>query len=156
MAGWVRMPFPPLSLSPDAVAAANEAKMQLISGGGELRAVVMKSRYEQSTFIRRRRIIERQVSSFVVRVRGGCCVCPSLHWGLSRGANERDIEQIGCHQSGQSAARSKGPLFVSGRQQFRGRPPFIDLKIPRSPSGRKLIQGLLCRQAGAALRGDYL
>ena len=67
MAGWVRMPFPPLSLSPDAVAAANEAKMQLISGGGELRAVVIKSRYEQqSTFIRRRRIIERQVSSFVV------------------------------------------------------------------------------------------
>ena len=60
------MPFPPLSLSPDAVAAANEAKMQLISGGGELRAVVMKSRYEQSTFIRRRRVIERQVSSFVV------------------------------------------------------------------------------------------
>ena len=62
------MPFPPLSLSPDAVAAANEAKMQLISGaGGELRAVVIKSRYEQqSTFIRRRRIIERQVSSFVV------------------------------------------------------------------------------------------
>ena len=61
------MPFSPLSLSPDAVAAANEAKMQLISGGGELRAVVIKSRYEQqSTFIRRRRIIERQVSSFVV------------------------------------------------------------------------------------------
>ena len=61
------MPFPPLSLSPNAVAAANEAKMQLISGGEELRAVVMKSRYEQqSTFIRRRRIIERQVSSFVV------------------------------------------------------------------------------------------
>ena len=61
------MPFPPLSLSPDAVAAANEAKMQLIPGGGELRAVVIKSRYEQqSTFIRRRRIIERQVSSFVV------------------------------------------------------------------------------------------
>ena len=66
MAGWVRMPFPPLSLSPNAVAAANEAKMQLISGGGELRPVVMKSRYTQSTFIRRRRIIERQVSSFVV------------------------------------------------------------------------------------------
>ena len=66
MAGWGQMPFPPLSLSPDAVAAANEAKMQLISGGGELRAVVIKSRYEQSTFIRRRRIIERQVSSFVV------------------------------------------------------------------------------------------
>ena len=60
------MPFPPLSLLPNAVAAANEAKMQLISGGGELRAVVIKSRYEQSTFIRRRRIIERQVSSFVV------------------------------------------------------------------------------------------
>ena len=61
------MPFPPLSLSPNAVAAANEAKMQLISGGGELRAVVIKSRYkQQSTFIRRRRIIERQVSSFVV------------------------------------------------------------------------------------------
>ena len=60
------MPFPPLSLSPDAVAAANEAKMQLISGGGELRAVVIKSRYKQGTFIRLRRIIERQVSSFVV------------------------------------------------------------------------------------------
>ena len=54
------------TFAPNAVAAANEAKMQLISGGGELRAVVIKSRYKQSTFIRRRRIIERQVSSFVV------------------------------------------------------------------------------------------
>ena len=44
------MPFPPLSLSPNAV-AANEAKMQLISGGGELRAVVIKSRYIQAEYI---------------------------------------------------------------------------------------------------------
>ena len=152
------MPFPPLSLSPNAVAAANEAKMQLISGGGELRAVVIKSRYEQSTFIRRRRIIERQVSSFVVRARGGCCVCPSLHWGLSRGANERDIEQIGRHQPGQCAA-VKGALICIGQAAISGKASIYRPKNT-SKSVRTEINPRTVVQTGAALRGvcfsDYL